>query len=101
MGRSKSTPSAAQLNTVLGVYTGDAVDQLTLVAANDDALDTQSQLVFDAAAGQTYRIAVDGYEDAVGDIMVRLGVRPANDDFAGDCRGRRRDGDRKQPGEHL
>jgi hypothetical protein len=73
----------SELNTVLGVYTGDAVDQLTLVAANDDALDTQSQLVFEAVAGETYRIAVDGSEDSVGDIMVRLGVRPANDEFAG------------------
>jgi VCBS repeat-containing protein len=71
------------LDTVLAVYTGDAVDALTLVAANDDAFDTQSQLLFDAVAGQTYRIAVDGFADATGDIVLKLGVRPGNDNFAG------------------
>src|SRR4051794_33921743 len=38
----------SELDTILGVYTGDAVDDLTLVAANDDALDSQSQVVFEA-----------------------------------------------------
>jgi len=72
----------SSLDTVLAVYTGDTVDALDLVAANDDAFDTQSQLLFDAVAGQTYRVAVDGYENSTGDIVLKLGTRPANDDFA-------------------
>lgn len=70
------------LDTLLAVYTGDAVDDLTLVAANDDGFDMQSQLFFETIAGQTYRVAVDGYEDATGDIVLKLGTRPANDDLA-------------------
>jgi VCBS repeat-containing protein len=71
------------LDTVLGVYTGDAVNNLTVVATNDDALNAQSQVVFEALAGTTYRIRVDGYGSATGNIVLKLGTTPANDDFAG------------------
>ena len=72
----------SELDTALAVYTGSAVDSLSLVAANDDAWDYQSQLVFEAVAGTTYRIAVDGFADSTGDIVLNLGARPSNDDFA-------------------
>lgn len=56
-------------DTTLAVYTGSSVDALTEVASNDDsgvagcgfAGNTLGSLVvFDAVAGTTYRIAVDG-----------------------------------------
>ena len=72
----------SNLDTVLAVYTGNAVHDLTLVAANDDALDTQSQVLFPVTAGTTYRIAVDGYGADTGDILLHLGTTPVNDDFA-------------------
>jgi hypothetical protein len=72
----------SNFDTLLAVYTGDTVGGLTLVAANDDAFDAQSQVRFQAQAGTTYHIAVDGYEDSTGDVVLRLGARPANDDFA-------------------
>jgi hypothetical protein len=61
-------------DTVLAVYTGDAVNALALVAANDDeaGLGT-SLLTFPAVQGTAYHIAVDGYQGANG--SVRLGVR--------------------------
>jgi hypothetical protein len=49
-------------DTLLAVYTGSAVDALSLVAADDDApaCGPNSSVAFDAAAGTTYWIAVDG-----------------------------------------
>jgi hypothetical protein len=60
-------------DTVMAVYTGDAVGTLTLVAANDDAPSLATSLVaFPAIRGTTYRIAVDGYLGANGAIQLRL-----------------------------
>jgi hypothetical protein len=48
-------------NTVLGVYTGSSVSNLSLVASDDDAGGNgTSRLTFSAVAGTTYQIAVDG-----------------------------------------
>lgn len=49
-------------DTVLAIYTGDAVAGLTRVGGNDDALDLapQSRVTFPATSGTTYRIAVSG-----------------------------------------
>jgi hypothetical protein len=55
-------------DTVIGVYTGNAVDTLTPVAANDDgcagrvgANELGSGLQLNATGGTTYRIAVGGF----------------------------------------
>ena len=66
-----STDAAGtMLDTVLGVYKGDAVSALTGVASNDDENNpgsiTTSKVTFQATAGTTYRIAVDGYNDSDG-----------------------------------
>ena len=56
-------------DTVIGVYTGDAVETLTEIAADDDSCERSggSFAEFDAQAGQTYYIAVDGqWSGAVG-----------------------------------
>ena len=60
------------LDTVLGVYTGTALNALTRVAANDDHASFyfsnnygQSKATFFATAGVTYYIAVDGPYDGV------------------------------------
>ena len=59
-------------DTVLGVYTGTAVNALTLVAGNDDisASDLDSRVTFAVTAGVTYRIAVDGYGGASGPVTL-------------------------------
>jgi hypothetical protein len=58
-------------DTILGVYTGTSVSALTVVASNDDAGGAlQSSVTFTAAAGVTYRIAVDGYAGAAGSIKL-------------------------------
>jgi hypothetical protein len=47
-------------NTVVGVYTGASVDDLTLIVANDDAFNRTSRADFEVVAGTTYRIMVAG-----------------------------------------
>ena len=56
----------SSFDTVLAVYTGLAVSNMTLVAANDDVQPgtLQSRVAFSAAAGVAYQIAVDGYAAA-------------------------------------
>jgi hypothetical protein len=61
----------SSFDTLLGVYTGSSVGSLTLVASDDDGGDgTQSLVTFNAVSGTTYRIAVDGYSGATGNIIL-------------------------------
>lgn len=51
-------------DTLLAVYTGSNLGQLTLVTANDDivtGVTTNSTVTFIATAGATYRVAIDGW----------------------------------------
>ena len=52
----------SSFDTLLAVYTGSTVSSLTLVASNDDDGGLQSRVIFNAIAGMTYLIAVDGYQ---------------------------------------
>ena len=75
--------SGSNYDTVLAVYTGNALGALTAVAANDnDGGNPTSRLIFSAAAGTTYQIAVDGRNGGSGLTMLSLGTTPANDIFA-------------------
>ena len=77
------------LNTVLAVYTGNTLNTLTPVSANDDEIPSQlssSKVFFRAAAGVSYQIAVAGFRDAnstvaVGSILLNLAQAPDNDYF--------------------
>lgn len=59
-------------DTSLGVYIGNDVQSLSLVAENEDLnpLDPQSgsAVAFKALAGQRYEIAVDGYRSGTGEV---------------------------------
>ena len=76
-GRAAFHTTGSTFDTVLSVYTGTAVNALTLVAANDDdpALAPQSRVAFNAVAGTTYRIVVDGKGDATGQIRLNWSLR--------------------------
>jgi hypothetical protein len=67
----------SNFDTLLAVYRGASLGALTFVAANDDADRSNgivtSQLAFNAVAGTTYRIAVDGFDGASGAIALRIG----------------------------
>lgn len=65
--------AGSSFDTTLAAYTGTAVGSLALVAQNDDAReDRTSRVLFDATAGTTYRIAVDGYGGDAGGIVLKL-----------------------------
>lgn len=49
------------LNTILSVYTGADVNNLTYVRSSDDACGVSSRASFDATAGVRYSIAVESY----------------------------------------
>lgn len=77
-------------DTVLAVYTGTTVSNLTAVASNDNfGGTTQSQVTFQGTAGTSYAIAVAGKANAAGTITLTLTAPPpppppppANDNFA-------------------
>jgi hypothetical protein len=64
------TTAGSNFDTLLAVYTGTSVSSLTLIGRNDDASTTphvvSSSVTFNATAGTTYRIAVDGYDNDSG-----------------------------------
>ena len=77
------TTKRSDFDTVLAVYTGESIDQLTLVASNNNiagADNRQSIVTFPAEAGVTYHIAAGGFSNAVGSLMLNIDP-PANDDF--------------------
>jgi hypothetical protein len=65
-------------DTLLGVYTGASLFDLTQVASNDNANgptcpdDERSELSFEATAGVTYHFAVDGHDGAYGPLRLIL-----------------------------
>ena len=62
----------SSFDTLLAVYTGTSLGALTIVAANDDEVSGlfTSQVQFNAAAGTSYNIAVDGLGSANGNIVL-------------------------------
>ncbi len=75
--------SGSTFNTLLAVYTGTAVNNLTSVASNDDTVGVAtSRVTFTAQAGVNYEIAVDGKAGATGLALLNIGTVPANDAFA-------------------
>ena len=73
----------SDFDTLLGCYTGNSVNALTLVGDNDDASGSlvTSAVTFSAAAGTTYYIAVDGFDGATGTIHLSWGLNPSSGDF--------------------
>ena len=60
------------LDTVMGVYTGTAVNNLAKKVQNDDGSDTiQSYCLFWVTAGESYHIAVSGYGNKQGEVDLR------------------------------
>jgi hypothetical protein len=67
------TTTNSDFDTLLAVYTGDSLTNLTLVASNDDAFTDSdfSQLTMSVASNQLYYIAVDGYGGTYGNIRLQ------------------------------
>jgi subtilisin family serine protease/sRNA-binding regulator protein Hfq len=80
-GQVKMSTSNSSFNTLLAVYTGSAVNALTLVASNNDTGGAPTSYVsFSVVAGTPYSIAVDGFNGATG--TVSLSMSPPNADLS-------------------
>lgn len=75
------TTEGSTMNTVLAVYTGTNVANLTSVAANDNETSRMqsSRLTFNAVSNRTYSIAVAGYFGMSGGVA--LSINPNGNDF--------------------
>ena len=79
--------------SAVGVYTGAAVNALTVVARNNGSRacgNGHAKTSFKAVSGTTYRIAVDGQGNLFGptaqgtfSLHLQMGTAPANDDRVG------------------
>ncbi|MGN6385482.1 MAG: PPC domain-containing protein, partial [Verrucomicrobiota bacterium] len=68
------TTAGSAFNTLLAVYTGDSVSNLSYIASdnNSGGVTNRSIVQFTATAGTVYRIAVDGYNGASSRINLAL-----------------------------
>jgi hypothetical protein len=71
----------SDFDTLLAVYTGDSMTELTPIDSNDNAgAGQQSQLTFMADSRTTYYIAVDGCNSAQGNIILNWHIGPPSND---------------------
>ena len=69
------------LDTLLAVYTGSSVGSLTVVASDHgSAGNGASRVVFTGSSGTTYRVAVDGFNNAMGNVTLSW-IQPTVPDF--------------------
>jgi hypothetical protein len=68
--------AGSSYDTTLGVYTGDSVTNLSVIAGNNNDAGSlvSSRVDFPAAAGTTYRIAVDGFAADEGWVTLNWGM---------------------------
>jgi subtilisin len=60
-------------DTILGVYSGTQIYNLTTIVSNDDSISNlQSRVSFQTVVGTTYYVAVDGYGGEVGNIGLNI-----------------------------
>lgn len=74
-GRATVTTAGSNFDTLLGVYTGTAVNALTTLGSNDDVtrgVVRTSTVTFDATTGTTYYFAVDGWSGRFGAVQLNL-----------------------------
>jgi hypothetical protein len=66
--------ATSDFNTLLGVYTGNAVNSLTPIASNDDVAPGihTSKVAFQVIAGTAYWIRVDGLLGATGTVRLHV-----------------------------
>lgn len=79
-GNATITMAGSDFDTILGVYTGSAVNALTLVSANDDEDNPggiyTSKVQTHVTGGTTYRLAADGYDGDSGDVKLAWSLVP-------------------------
>ncbi|MFT5105082.1 MAG: subtilisin-like proprotein convertase family protein [Pseudoalteromonas tetraodonis] len=65
--------AGSDFDTILAVYSGANVNNLSLVASDDDSgPGSTSRVIINASSGVTYRIAVDGYGGVSGNVVLTI-----------------------------
>jgi hypothetical protein len=64
----------SDFDTVLAVWTGPALNTLSLVDCNDDTADLDSEVLFHALRGTTYLIQIGGFDGESGTLEFHLKV---------------------------
>jgi len=80
----------SNFDTWLSVYSGSALNSLSLIDFNDDVIpgsDLTSRVSLNATAGTTYQIAVDGWQSNTGQINLNIAPTPAGSAGAGNLTG--------------
>lgn len=69
-GRVVASTANSSFDTIMAIYLGTSLGDLSFVAASDDVSrrDSTSRAVFNAVAGQTYFLTIGGFGDATGFI---------------------------------
>ena len=69
--------AGSSFDTLVGVYSGNSVDQLTLVGSDDDVGTSASsgRVCFHVSSGTTWHIAVDGFAGATGVVSLAWGAK--------------------------
>ncbi|MCW2920700.1 MAG: hypothetical protein JWL76_574 [Thermoleophilia bacterium] len=65
-------------DSMIGVYTGAAVNALTIIDRNDDHPLGDARVEVPVTSGTTYRIAVDGFTTSRGNFIVTVNPPPPN-----------------------
>lgn len=73
-GSYQITANSSDADTMVGVYTGSVLNNLTPIASNDDIGfgNLNSLVVISATAGTTYRIAVDDFNGVGGSMIMQI-----------------------------
>lgn len=76
-GQVEISTAGSNFDTLLAVYSGTSVSNLTTVASNDDyGMTYQSRVSFNAQQGTSYKIAVDGWVTSAGNITLNWLLTP-------------------------
>lgn len=81
-GTATVSTCGSAINTLLAAYTGEAYPLSPVVQPSEVACEDDTSVSFHATAGTTYRIAVDGFDGATGNVSLSLRLAPPNDDLA-------------------
>ena len=78
---SLDTCDSADLDTLMLLYTGSAVNALTTFVGNDNSCGLKSRLLTQVTAGVKYSIKIDAFSGAVGATTLTWSFTPGNDNF--------------------
>jgi hypothetical protein len=73
-GKARVSTYGSDYDSITAVYSGSAINALTLLGADDDDdIGLADKVVFDAVAGTVYYFAIEGFNGSMGSIRIFVG----------------------------